>query len=297
MKRVKRWISLDGIYNFIQCRRWLRVGILAGTPFLVLFLFFVLPYLEMVRLSLLSDLPPYGEYTLENYVRLLDSVYLTILWRTTVITLQTTAVVGVLGYTLAYSIVRFSRRTTLLLLLVLLPFWTNYIVRMYALINIFQGRGLINWTLGAFGYGPIQIMYTQEAVLIGLAYVWLPLAVLPFYASLASLNTELIDASKDLGAGPIKTFFKVTLPLTSKGVITGLLLVAIPSFGAFITPELLGGINNYMIGNVIDQQFNYSFNYPFGAAVGIFVSLIVLLLLTLGLRLGFDAFSIKGENK
>jgi spermidine/putrescine transport system permease protein len=133
---------------------------------------------------------------------------------------------------------------------------------------------------------PSGIMYTHTAVLLGLAYVWLPLATFPFYASLTNMDGDLIDASKDLGAGPIKTFLRVTLPMTKNGVIAGIVLVAIPAFGSFITPALLGGTNVLMVGMVIEQQFAASFNWPFGSALGMVVTVGVVLLIGVGSWLG-----------
>jgi spermidine/putrescine transport system permease protein len=207
-----------------------------------------------------------------------------ILWRTAVLTVESTAIVVVLGYILAYSIARFSKRTTLILMLIILPFWTNYIVRMYALINIFQKGGVLDTVMLALGLTGKAggIMYTHPAVLAGLSYVWLPLATFPFYASLTNMDDSLIDASKDLGAGPIKTFFRVTLPITKDGVIAGIILVAIPSFGSFITPALLGGTNVLMIGMVIEQQFTSAFNWPFGSALGMVVTAVVVTLIAFG---------------
>lgn len=235
----------------------------------------------MVHMSFLEEIPP-APLTLENYLRIFgNSAYLTILWRTLVLTVQATVVVSALGYALAYSIVRFSRRSWVMLLLLVLPFWTNYIVRMYALINVFQSGGLLGTTLATFGLQaePSGIMYTHSAVMLGLAYVWLPLATFPFYASLTGMNPNLIDASKDLGAGPIETFLRVTLPLTKDGVIGGVILVAIPVFGSFVTPSLLGGTNVTMIGMTIESQFTTAFNWPLGAALGVVVTVVVLGLL------------------
>jgi spermidine/putrescine transport system permease protein len=221
-----------------------------------------------------------GAWTVDNYTRFLtSSTYLTVVWRTLTMTLQVTAVVTVVGYTLAYSIVRFTRRTTLLLLLVILPFWTSYIIRMYAWINILQSGGALDSTLTLLGLPAVGLLYTQPAVMIGFTYVWLPLAVLPFYASLTNMDPDLIEAAKDLGAGPIKAFFTVTLPTTINGVITGVVLVFIPTFGSFITPRLLGGTNNIMIGMVIENQFKRAFDWPFGAAIGIVISVVVVALL------------------
>ncbi|MFA9427253.1 ABC transporter permease [Natronorubrum sp. A-ect3] len=289
---------LHRLYMSVRDRYWLRLLLLVGIPVGVLLLFFVLPLMIMLWLSFHDGMPP-ASYTLENYMRLFDSLYLNVLWRTLTMTVQVTVLVTAVGYTLAYSVVQFSRRTTLLLLLVILPFWTNYIVRMYALINIFQTGGAMSWVLNTVGLlnEDFGMLFTHEAVLIGLAYVWLPLATLPFYASLSNLDTDLIDASKDLGAGPIKTFYSVTLPLTYNGLIAGIILVAIPTFGAFVTPALLGGTDQIMIGNVIDQQFNQAFNWAFGAAIGIFVSLIVLVVLGLSTRIGGSIVGVGGDQQ
>ncbi|GAA1317852.1 hypothetical protein GCM10009647_048000 [Streptomyces sanglieri] len=131
-------------------------------------------------------------------------------------------------------------------------------------------------------------MFSHEAVLIGLVYVWLPLAVLPFYASIKTMDEDLIEAAKDLGAGPLKTFFTVTLPMTKNGIYAGLILVAIPAFGAFVTPALLGGTGGVMIGMVIDNQFNQAFNWNFGAALGVFLTLVVIASLLIAALAGVE---------
>ena len=264
--------------RYVRDRPRLRIVLLVGLPFATLLGFFVFPLLSMISISFLDGLPP-ASFTLENYTRIVTSdVYYTIFWRTTVITIQTTLIVTVLGYAFAYSIVRFSKRVTVALLLLILPFWTNYIVRMYAWINILQRDGLLDTVLIFVGIlnEPTGLLYSHTAVLIGFTYIWLPLSTLAFYASLTDLDPDLIDAAKDLGAGPIKTFFVVTLPLTFNGVIVGVILVAIPTFGAFITPVLLGGTDNVMIGMVIENQFIEAFNWPLGAALGTIVSMVVI---------------------
>ncbi|MGB9958834.1 ABC transporter permease [Haloferax sp. Atlit-12N] len=273
----------SGIEYFRE-NRWLRLGLFIGVPVGVLVAFFALPLLSMLWMSLLEEMPP-SALSLDHYIRIFTGdLYVNILWRTAVLTAESTAIVVVLGYILAYSIARFSKRTTLILMLIILPFWTNYIVRMYALINIFQKGGVLDTVMLALGLTGETggIMYTHPAVLAGLSYVWLPLATFPFYASLTNMDDSLIDASKDLGAGPIKTFFRVTLPITKDGVIAGIVLVAIPSFGSFITPALLGGTNVLMIGMVIEQQFTSAFNWPFGSALGMVVTAVVVTLIVLG---------------
>lgn len=287
---------LDDLAAFLRERPRLRTLVVAGPPYAMLVLFFAVPLLAMVVVSFQTG-EIGGPWTLSNYTNFLTSdTYLTVVWRTLLISVQVTAIVTVIGYALAYSIVRFSRRTTLLLLLVILPFWTSYIIRMYAWINILQSDGALDSTLNMVGLPALSLLYSEPAVLIGFTYVWLPLAVLPFYASLTNLDPDLIEASKDLGAGPVRTFASVTLPMTINGVVTGIVLVFIPTFGSFITPRLLGGTNNIMIGMVIENQFKSAFNWPFGAAIGMVISVVVVALLFLGTRLGGGLFAQGGEE-
>ena len=287
---------MAALTRFFRERPRLRTLAVAGPPYGVLILFFAIPLLAMLVVSFQTG-EIGGPWTLSNYTSFLSSeTYLSVVWKTLVISVQVTAIVVVIGYALAYSIVRFSRRTTLLLLLVILPFWTSYIIRMYAWINILQSDGVLDSTLNMLGLPAVSLLYSEPAVLIGFTYVWLPLAVLPFYASLTNLDGDLIEASKDLGAGPIRTFTSVTLPMTINGVVTGVILVFIPTFGSFITPRLLGGTNNIMIGMVIENQFKSAFNWPFGAAIGMVISVVVVALLILGTRLGGGLFETGGEE-
>ncbi len=287
---------IDALTGFLRERPRLRTLAIAGPPYGVLLFFFAVPLFAMLVVSFQTGQIG-GAWTVSNYTRFVGSgTYLTVVWRTLVISVQVTAIVASVGYALAYSIVRFSRRTTLLLLLVILPFWTSYIIRMYAWINVLQSGGVLDSVLGIVGFPPLGLLYTDTAVLIGFTYVWLPLAVLPFYASLTNMDGDLIEASKDLGAGPVRTFVSVTLPMTINGVITGIVLVFIPTFGSFITPRLLGGTNNVMIGMVIENQFKSAFNWPFGAAIGMVISVVVVGLLVLATRLGGGLFDNGGET-
>ncbi|MEF8894474.1 ABC transporter permease [Halodesulfurarchaeum sp.] len=272
----------------------LATGLLVSPPYAFLLLFFALPLVAMLLISFRAGTVD-GPWTLENYRQFLfTEVYRVILWRTFVITVKVTVIVVIVGYALAYSIVRFSRRTTLLLLLVILPFWTSYIIRMYAWINILQSDGVLDSTLSLVGLPPVGLLYSETAVLIGFTYVWLPLAILPFYASLANMDPDLIEAAKDLGAGPVKAFFTVTLPTTINGVVTGTILVFIPTFGSFLTPRLLGGTNNVMIGMIVENQFKTAFNWPFGAAIGMVLSAIVVALLIAAGKAGANLIGGEG---
>jgi spermidine/putrescine transport system permease protein len=278
------------VAQYFREHRRARLALILGPPLAILFLFFVLPLGTMLWISFLSGLPP-APVTPDNYLRLVSStLYLNVVWETVVLTFTTTVTVTVIGYTLAYSIVRFSRRTSLLLLLIILPFWTNYIIRMYAWINILQSGGVIDYILEGLGVvqDPSGYLYTPEAVLVGFVYVWLPLASLPFYSSITGMDQDLIDAAKDLGSGPLKTFVTVTFPQTRDGIVAGVILSAIPTFGSFITPALLGGTDVIMIGMVIENQFTEAFNWPFGAALSMIVSLFVVLFLVAGVMAGSD---------
>jgi spermidine/putrescine transport system permease protein len=282
------WQRANGLADYLRDKPTTRLFLLVAVPFALLGFFFVIPLLMMGSLSFFADLPP-APLTLENYVRFFSTnIYATVLWKTATITVTTTVIALVLGYVLAYSIVRFTRQTTTILLLVILPFWTNYIVRMYAWINILQKGGALDTMLLLLSVinEPLSMLYSYEAALVGFVYIYLPLAVLTFYASLTNLNPNLIDAAKDLGAGPIKAFLTVTLPMTLNSVTVGIVLVMIPIFGAFVTPKMLGGADLTMIGVVIEQQFTRSFNWPFGATLSTVVSVIVVALLGGSLYLG-----------
>jgi spermidine/putrescine transport system permease protein len=150
---------------------------------------------------------------------------------------------------------------------VVLPFWINLLIRTYALIAVFRSQGYVNLALGAVGLGPYDMLYNNFAVIFGLVYVYMPFMVLPLYATIERLDKSYLEASLDLGASQFTTFLKVTIPLTMPGIITGVILVFIPCLGSFLTPDLLGGANAIMIGNVIERQFKAANDWPFGAAL------------------------------
>jgi spermidine/putrescine transport system permease protein len=294
--RIDPWLS--DVKEHFRENPQQKTYLVVALPVLVLTVFFVLPLLFMFGVSLLAEMPP-APLTLEHYIQLVSTdLYATVIFQTAVVTAQTTVLTVIAGYAIAYSMVRFTRRTTLMLLLIILPFWTNYIIRMYAWINILQTGGVLDTMLQVVGLinEPLGILYSHEAVLIGFVYVYLPLAVLPFYASLSNMNESLIDASMDLGAGPLKTFLNVTLPMTKNGIMVGVILVAIPVFGAFITPRILGGVDNQMIGMVIENQFVQTFNWPFGAAMSLVVALFVVVMLAVGIAAGGNLFDLGGEE-
>lgn len=206
--------------------------------------------------------------TLANYIRAFDAVYLTIIWKSVWISAAATVLCLLIAYPIAFGICFAPARwKPLLLLLVILPFWINLLIRTYALIAVFRSQGYLNLVLGWVGLGPFDMLYNDGAVIIGLVYVYMPFMVLPLYATIERLDRSYLEASLDLGGSQFQTFFKVTLPLTMPGIVTGVILVFIPCLGSFLTPAMLGGANAIMIGNVIEDQFKAANDWPFGSAL------------------------------
>ncbi|WPZ33920.1 ABC transporter permease [Thalassobaculum sp. OXR-137] len=227
--------------------------------------------------------------TLDNYARALDPLYLEVFGKSVVFAGLTTVVSLIVGFPVALAIVFAPPRwRPVLLLLVILPFWTNLLIRTYALIAVLRVRGFANFTLEWFwdqsntllsllGLGsyqllgerfePLELLYNNTAVIIGLVYVHLPFMVLPLYAALEKLDRSLIEAALDLGASQWRAFLTVVVPLSMPGIVSGAILVFIPALGSFLTPDLLGGTDSQMIANVIERQFKSANDWPFGAAL------------------------------
>ena len=250
-----------------------------GIPWLILppaatlLLFFLVPLALVLAVSFLSR-GTYGGIewiaTLGNYTSIADPLYLRIFWRSLWMAVLTTVICLALGFPLAYVIAKAPKRWQgALLLLVIIPFWTNFLVRTYAWMFILRTEGLLNTTLAGLGliHEPLNILFTGTAVLIGLVYGYLPFMVLPLYAALERMDPSLIEAAWDLYAKPFQVFTRVVLPLVKPGVIAGCVLVFIPSLGAYVTPDLLGGARTLMIGNLIQHQYLVVRDWPFGSAL------------------------------
>jgi len=222
------------------------------------------------------------EFTLENYATIANTdAYVSIISRTAILSLQITVVTVVMAYAMAYALAMFTIRTKAALLAIIIPFWVNYLVRNWSIFAIFQNNGAFDTLINVIPfitYSP-DILFTRTAVLLGLGYSFLPVAILPMYASISNMDESLIYAAKDLGAGPIKTFVTVTLPQTLSGIYVGVLLVLIPSFGAFVTPAMLGGSGETMIGTLIELQYMSVYNLPLGSAIATFTTIVVLIVL------------------
>lgn len=252
-----------------------------------LFIFFAIPLFFVVIVSFVGR-TPYGqlvyEFTLNNYQRFLEPLYVEIFIQTIVVALVTTVATFLLGYPLAYTIARLTGRYQQIgLILVMIPFWINFLVRSYAWVIILRTQGILNTFLLHIGVidQPLSLLYNSSAVMLGMIYALLPFMVLPIYVSIEQLDGRLLEASYDLGASPAKTFFNITLPLTMPGVVAGSILVFISSLGMFVVPDIMGGAKSALIGNVIQNQFLSARDWPFGSALSIVLAGLSLVLIVL----------------
>jgi spermidine/putrescine transport system permease protein len=257
-----------------------------------LLFFFLLPMVVMVVFSVWRtiDFKIVPGFTLDNYAALLKPIYASVFTRTLRISLTVTLISALLGYPVAYFLARKVHRfRTVLLMLVILPLWTSYLVRTFAWLLILGTNGVINHGLRAAGLidQPIAwLLYSDFAVTVALVHIYVPFMILPLYAVLEKLDGRLLEAARDLGASPARAFVWVTLPLSLSGLATGCLFVFIPSMGAFVTPELLGGTRSIMIGSIIAQQFGVAFEYPLGSAMALTLMAIILAIASVVLRYG-----------
>jgi spermidine/putrescine transport system permease protein len=257
----------------------------------VMLLLFLAPLLIICFYSALTR-GPYGGFslpwTVENYTRLFDPLYLTILLRSFWIAGVSTVFCLLLGFPLALFISRSGARKNLYLSLVMLPFWTSFLVRTYAWMFLLRDTGLINTVLEKLGAirDPLPLLYNDGAVILGLVYGFLPFMVLPLYASLERLDRILLEAAMDLGSRPLATLTRVMIPLCAPGIRAGVILVFIPCLGAYLTPDLLGGGKSVMVGNLVQNQFTTSRDWPFGSAISLVLMAVVILLLIGLLRRG-----------
>jgi spermidine/putrescine transport system permease protein len=257
----------------------------------------ILPLLLVTGLSFLSR-GEYGQvvfkFTFDNYVSLFNPVYGQIMVFSLLVGLGTTVFCLLIGYPMAYYIARApARKRSLLLFLILLPFWTNFIIRIFAWMMILRSGGLLDSVLMSLHItkAPLNLLYTPTAVMIGMVYEFLPFMVLPLYTSLEKVDNSLLEAAADLGAPPWKAFLRVTLPLSVPGMIAGTILTFIPAMGMFVVPDILGGAKTILIGNVIRNQFLTARNWPLGAAFSM-----VLMLLTMVFTLYYTRKAGFGEE-
>ncbi len=269
-----------------------------GVPSVWLLLFFVVPFLIVFKISFSWMQPIQPGYAplfawveetqrfvatlnLSNYqVLWQDSLYLSTFLYSVKVAAISTVFCLLVGYPMAYAIARCGPSTrNLFLMLIILPFWTSFLLRVYAWVGLLKTNGVINNTLLALGVidQPLTLLYTDFAVYIGIVYSYLPFMILPLFSNLEKHDLTLLEAAADLGASPIKAFFKVTLPLSMPGIVAGCLLVFIPAVGEFVIPSLLGRTDQLMIGTVLSAQFFSARNWPVASAVAIVLLLMLLL--------------------
>lgn len=246
--------------------------------------FFLGPLGQMVLISF-GQRGPYGGvepgFYLDSYQELTNPLYVNIFVVTLRMALIGTLGCLIVGYPLAYFLAtRAGRYKTMLFLLIIVPFWTSFLIRTYAWETILDSQGALSYLLQTIGVinQPLQILYSQVAIFIGIVYNYLPLMVFPLYVALERMDKRLVEASKDLGAGRFATFRQVTLPLTLPGVMTGCLLVFIPLTGEYLIPTILGGSKSIFMGSLIANQFLEVRDWPFGAALGVMVMVLLLAL-------------------
>jgi len=280
------------ILRFFKDRPAFKVGVLLSPSVFWLLVFTLIPMGIVVYYSFLTR-GPWGsityEFTLDSYRLILDPLFLKIFARSFVLASLTVIICLCAGYMVAYWIALYGgRRKNLLIFLVILPFWTSYLVRIYAWMTLLSDHGLINTFLMNLNLisEPLPLLHNQFAVLLGLVYTYLPFMILPLFAALERLDRSVLEAAADLGATATERFFRVTLPLTKGGMLSGSVLVFMPAIGEFLIPELLGGAKAMMIGKFIALKFTGLRHWPLGSAYSLLLVAIILILIYLYMRVG-----------
>ncbi|UXZ09032.1 ABC transporter permease [Clostridium perfringens] len=241
-------------------------------------IFIVIPLLLIVFFSFTSKVDGRFVFSFENFQRLFEPIYFTVFIRSIWLAVLSTVLCLILGYPIAYIISKLPiKRRNMLILLFILPMWMNFLLRTYAWMAILGRDGLINTLLGYIGIGPIKMLYTDGAILLGMVYNFLPFMVIPIYTVLIKIDKNLVNATYDLGANKAQAFRKVILPLSIPGIISGITMVFMPAVSNFVIPNLLGGGKYMLVGNLIEQQFTTIGNWNFGSALSIFMMILILI--------------------
>ncbi|MEQ3347439.1 ABC transporter permease [Peptoniphilus senegalensis] len=256
-------------------KKFSLIYLFLGLIFIVLPLFLILAH----ALSSNTDLSEFA-FTLDNFHRFFEPLYVKILITSLILAGLSTILCLIVGYPVAYIISKMSEKVrNNMILIFIIPMWMNFLLRTYAWLTLLGNKGLINKFIGLFGLGPWDLMYNSKAIMIGMVYNFLPFMVLPIYTVLLKMDQKLIEAAKDLGANDFEVFTKVILPLSLPGIYTGITMVFIPAISTFVVPNLLGGNNFYLIGNLIEKQFTFTGDWGFGSAISMVLIVIMLLIL------------------
>ncbi len=273
-------------------------AVMVGPVTLLLIFLVVAPLILVAVMSFCSTDEYYNviyQFTTANYTKLLSPEYVKIYGQSLVIALLTTIICILVGYPFAYLIARCrNRMKSLLYMLVIIPFWTNSLIRIYGWRSFLGNSGALNSFLMKIGLvsEPVGFLYNTGSTVLGMVYCLIPFMILPLYTAIEKLDDSLLEASMDLGAGPVKTLFEVILPLTSSGIFSGSIMVFIPCLGYFFVSNILGGGNTDMIGNLIERQFKSANNWPLGAALSIILIVVTLILVKIYQKMGGDMDSL-----
>ncbi len=240
-------------------------------------IFIILPLALVIYYSLFIRTPEGIEFSLVGYRTFFRPIYLKVFARSILMAIASTAICLVLGYPLAYFISSKTPKTQrILALMLILPMWMNFLLRTYSWINILGNKGILNQILVFFGMQPLRLLFTNSIVLVGMVYNFLPFMVLPIYTVLSKMDYSIIEAARDLGADEKRIFFKVILPLSLPGIVSGISMVFMPAVTNFVIPSLLGGGKDVLIGNIVEQQFMVVGDWHFGAAISVIIMLFIL---------------------
>jgi len=271
-------------------------SLLMSPALIILLVFAAAPLGIMLYYSFISDGFP-AVFSLENYTNFFSkSFYLMLTWRTISVSAIVTIICILIGFPMAYVITKvLDRGKSLILLLIIIPFWSSQLVRAYSWLNLLRDEGLLHSFLKLFGLftdGGLGILFTWTAVIIGLVHIFCPYMIITAFMSLEKIGPEVVEASKNLGATPLTTFLRIVLPMSKTGIITGAILVFVPCLGSFIEPRILGGVNGSMIGTVIQDQFFEIYGWNFGAAIAFI--LLTLVLISMGVLNKFRGDTTNG---
>ena len=270
---------------------------LAAYPYIIWSaIFIIVPLLMILFFSLTIDTDTGYQFSLENFQRLMHPLYFKIFGRSLLLAVLSTVVCLLIGYPVAYIISKMpENKRNLVIMLFILPMWMNFLLRTCAWLPLLRKNGIVHNFLGIFGIEPIQFLYTNGAIMLGMIYNFLPFMILPIYTVLSKIDTNLINAASDLGANKKQIFAKVIFPLSIPGVISGITMVFMPAVSTFVIPRLLGGGKDMLIGNVIEQQFTTLSDWHFGSALAII--LMILILISMAVMSRFDGEQTEGGGR
>ena len=251
--------------------------------------FVLLPLVILLGNSVLVTTGGESHFSMANFARVLDPLYLKVIWRSLKLALLTTLICLILGYPMAMILAKSGfGKGSILVILLIIPMWMNFLARTYAWMSLLDGAGILSTFLKSLGLPGLNVLYTEGAVILGMVYNFLPFMILPIYSVLIKIDHSLIEAAEDLGAAPMKVFSKITLPLSVSGVITGITMVFLPAVSTFVISRLLGGGKVNMVGNLIETQFLTSSDWGFGSALSVVVMVLILISMFIMNRFGDD---------